>query len=534
MNRYALPALALATLLTAHAQQTPNMPGMPMPSAPTPLRAPPKSLQTPADMKSIPGENPHAKAADASVQASEAQQRANAGSKPTDTQSLHHGTYTEQEFEAPDIHSGADLPAPVLLGDTAQRPAVTLQTIEAWADAANPTLAQARALVKRSEAQARQAGLPPDPIVGYSGEHLRGGSYGGGENGAFAEQTFVLGGKLALRKGIYAAQAGADRIEVEAQTSRVQNDVERTFYEALTAQAEVDIHRKLVALAEAAARTAHEFANLGQQDAPEVLDAEVEAEQAKIDYMQAERLYLARFVSLVSSAGHPGEPLSRLQGELENPPQLNPGTTVADIIHDSPTVRQAQQEVSVAETRLRDAHRESVPNLRVQAGAWYSGEQLNGTARPAGWMGFAQAGVQLPLWNRNQGNIAAAQAELDRTQAEVARTQLVLQQRAEPLAQRYLAARFQAERYRDQLLPRAQRAHDLYVLKYQQMAAAYPQVLISERTLLRLRLAYLESLNEEWSAAIALRNNTLEGGLEAPTSQSTADTTLNLPTGGSD
>ncbi len=538
---YAVLSLALGAmpLMTARAQQgaMPSMPSMSMPNAPAPQGKKPAQspMQTPGDMQPASGENARARAAEQSVANSEAQQRATEPQKArpgSDAQSLHHDTYTQQEFEAPAIHTGNDVPAAELLGDTAGQPALNLQTVEVWADAGNPTLAEARALVRRSEGQARQAGLPPNPVMGYSGEHIRGGSYGGGENGAFAEQTFVLGGKLGLRRAIYAQQAGADRIGIEAQTSRVHADIECAFYDALTAQAEVEVRRRLLETAEDAGRTAHELANLGQQDAPEVLDAEVEAEQARVEYEQAQRMYIARFTTLVLLAGRPGQPVSRLAGDLETVPRLDTGAVVGSIVGSSPLVRESQQEVRTAEARLNDARRESVPNLRVQAGTWWSGEPLNGTARSAGWMGFAQAGVQLPLWNRNQGNVEAAKAEVERAHAAVLRTQLLMKHRAEPLAQRYLAARAQEERYRDGMLPRAERAHDLYLLKYRQMAAAYPQVLMSQRTALRMRLAYLEALNDEWRAAIALRNDTLEGGLNTPTTQESADTMLNLPMGG--
>ena len=534
--------LAVTSPLLWAQSSMPEMPGMSMPNAPAPQSkkpAPAKkpAMKMPGDLQRGPGEDAHAQAAEQSVRDSEAQQRAVAGGKAdasSDAQSLQHDTYRAQEFEAPTMHTGSDMPVPELMGAASERSALTLMTFVGWAEAGNPTLAEARAIVKRSEGQARQAGLPPNPSVGYSGEHIRGGSYGGGENGAFAEQTFVLGGKLALRRGVYARQAEADRIGLEAQTLRVHNDVECAFYDALAAQAQADVRRKLLGIAQNAVRAAHELANLGQQDAPEVLDAEVELEQAKVEYEAAQRKYIEAFASLTAVVGRPGEPLARLEGDLEHVPLLPAGEIVGDIVGGSPVVRASQREVGVAEAKLHDARREAVPNLRVQAGAWWSGEYLDGTTpagKPAGWMGFAQAGVQLPLWNRNQGNVEAASAEVARAQSEVVRTQLLMKQRAEPLLQRYESARFRAERYRDQLLPRAERAHDLYVIKYQQMAAAYPQVLMSERTALRLRLAYLETLNEEWRAAIALRNDTLHGGLEMPASHGSADTAINLPSG---
>jgi cobalt-zinc-cadmium efflux system outer membrane protein len=86
---------------------------------------------------------------------------------------------------------------------------------------------------------ARQAGLYPNTSVGYQGEQIRGGSFGGGEQGGFVQQTLVLGGKIGLRRNIYDQQKRSDQIGVEEQTYQVHGDVQQAFYDALTAQATV-------------------------------------------------------------------------------------------------------------------------------------------------------------------------------------------------------------------------------------------------------------------------------------------------------
>ena len=126
--------------------------------------------------------------------------------------------------------------------------------------------------------------------------------------------------------------------------------------------------------------------------------------------------------------------------------------------------------------------------------------------------------MQLPLWNRNQGNIEAARVELERARQDVTRTQLLTRNHAEPLAQQYQTARFTAERYRTEMLPRARRAYQLEVLKYQQMAQTYPHVLSAQRLLFTLQLGYIQALNQAWQAAIALENYTLMNALDEPMS----------------
>jgi len=444
-----------------------------------------------------------------------------------------HPTLMLQEPENPDKHTGANLPAPELLTDVAAHPPMALADFESLADANNPTLKESNALVRRSEEQARQAGLYPNPTVGYQGEQIRGGSYGGGEQGGFIQQTVVLGGKLGLRRDILRQQEKSDQIGVEEQTHRVHGDVQQAFYTALAAQEEVRLRQRLLGVALDAVETVHQLANVGQADAPDILETEVEAEQAKVDYEAAQRQYLATFQKLASLAAKPDLPVRPLRGDLEKLPDLNAEQIVEHILSDSPTVKRAQQEAAIAQARLRDARREPIPDLQLRAGEQYNGEQVSmNPVKPVGAQSFATAGINIPLWNRNQGNIEANKAEIERTEQAVTQERLRLRQAAEPLVQSYLSARFEADRYKTQLIPRASRAYQLYLEKYQNMAQAYPQVLVSQRTLFQLQIGYLKALQNAWQSAIALDNYTLSGGLDTPMSSGSPSSGLNLPNGG--
>jgi cobalt-zinc-cadmium efflux system outer membrane protein len=410
---------------------------------------------------------------------------------------------------------------------------MALADFEALADRNNPTLKQSNALVRRSQEQARQAGLYPNPTAGYQGEQIRGGSFGGGEQGGFIQQTIVLGGKLGLRRDIYEQQSKSDQIGVEVQTSRVHSDVQQAFYDALAAQAEVKLRQQLLGLALDAVDTVHQLANVGQADAPDILQTEVESEQAKVDDEAAQREYLTAFHTLAARAGKTELPVSPLQGDLEQLPDLNAEQIADRVVSDSPTVKRAEQEVAVAQARLKDAKHEAVPDLELRAGEQYNGEQAStNPVKPVGAQSFASAGIDIPLWNRNQGNSEAAKAELERAEEDVTRERLRLRQQAEPMAQSYLSARFEADRYKTQLIPRAARAYQLYLEKYQGMAQAYPQVLVSQRTLFQLQIGYLNALHHVWQSATSLENFTLSGALDAPISTGSPATSINPPNGG--
>ena len=187
------------------------------------------------------------------------------------------GTEMLQEPGRPDGKTGTQTPPPDLLLEAAKRPAMQVEQFQQFALASNPTLQQANALVRQSGAQARQAGLYPNPSVGYQGEQIRGGAYGGGEQGGFVQQSFVLGGKLGLRRNVYEQQRRSDEIGASEQRYRLLSDIGQSFYSALAAQQVVTLRKRLLSLASDALQTAHQLANVGQADAPDILQAEVEA-----------------------------------------------------------------------------------------------------------------------------------------------------------------------------------------------------------------------------------------------------------------
>src|SRR3974390_2498236 len=84
-----------------------------------------------------------------------------------------------------------DLPIPDLLAEAKTAPAMKLDYLENMALQTNPTLRQAQAVARTSTGLAHQAGLWPNPAVGYLGEQIRGGSYHGGEQGGFIQQNIL-------------------------------------------------------------------------------------------------------------------------------------------------------------------------------------------------------------------------------------------------------------------------------------------------------------------------------------------------------
>ena len=437
-----------------------------------------------------------------------------------------------QEPENPNRRTGGNLPVPDLLESATVTPAKSLEEFEALALEKNPTVREAEAVVEMSEGLARQVGLWPNPSIGYQGEEIRGGDFRGGEQGAFVQQSIILGGKLRLRRNAIEEQRKADQIGVEEQKLSLRGAVQVQFYSALARLRIVEIQRTLLGIATDAATTAHQLANIGQADAPDVLQAEVEAEQAKLGFVRAQRDYIQAYRQLIAIVGDPQMPLALLKGNLENPPAIDSDGYVQNLLANSPSLKRAQQEANLAKAALARDRREAVPDLTLRAGAQQNLEIDEITRRPVGGQGFASASIQLPIFNRNQGNIQASRARVEGAHWEVERVRLQLIQAAQPLLQQYAIEKLDAERYRTQLIPRARRAYELYLNKYNSMAAAYPEVIISQRTLFQLEDSYSRTLGQLWTTALQLQNYLLADALSAPRPTGSASTQINLPANG--
>jgi len=380
----------------------------------------------------------------------------------------------------------------------------------------NPTVAQVQASLRVAAGLTRQAGLYPNPTVGYYGDEIRGGYTGGGKQGGFVSQTILLGGKLRAARQLAQLQANEVETSGQIQRLRILNNVRIAFYHVLAAQRLKDVRQNLAKLAADATDTSLQLGNVGQADRPDILQAEVEQQQASVALRIAEQNLQASWRMLAAVAGKPDLPVARLEGDLEAIPDLNYEEWVATTLRESPEVKLAQQAAERADAALDQAKKAPVPDLQVTGILVQSFEPREVAPGPIGLQGGAQIGVQLPIFNRNQGNIAAARGEIESARQELARVKLQLQRYLASTFQDYTAARLMVQQYKTEMLPRAEQAYRLYQTNYQRMAGAYPQVLISQRTLFQLEVDYVQALESAWQSALMIRGFGLMDGLSEP------------------
>jgi outer membrane protein, heavy metal efflux system len=406
----------------------------------------------------------------------------------------------------------------------------TLDDAERLAAASNPTVRQAEAEIRAAKARTQQAGLYPNPTIGYTGDEIRGGSINGGKQGFFVEQSIVTAGKLSKSRSVFEQETHIAEIEAEEQKTRVETSIKIAFYRVLAAQELLESRRDLNQIAQLNQQSQDELSRTGQVDESEKLESDIEVQRLHLAAFAQEEVLRAEWRKLAAIIGQPDLAQSVVAGDLEQGwPEINEQKILETIASLSPATRIAEAASARAAAEITRAKSAMIPDINLLGGLEYNNEALGTIPQSIGWEGLAELSVQIPIFNRNQGNIAGAQAELDRSQLEKQRIQLQLREHAAALLDQYATARMIATQYREQILPLAEKANTLMTEKYGQMLAAYPTMLEVRRKHFQLQAEYIQTLETVWTASLALQGLLLTDGLESPSGLDHSSTESTLP-----
>jgi outer membrane protein TolC len=301
--------------------------------------------------------------------------------------------------------------------------------------------------------RAVQAGLYPNPTVGYEADRIGAAGTAGEMQGAFIDQTIVTAGKLRLSRAKYTHEVSQMEAQALAQQYRVLNGVRVRFYQLLAMQRLLDVRADLLKVADDAVTTTDQLANVGAANKADLLQARIEARQERVALDNARTLYAAAWQQLAAFIGNPCLPVGRVQGDLEAPRAVpDCDTTLAHLLEASPELQMARAEVARNQVALQREQVEPVPNVQVRVSNGYDFETRNDATS-------LSVGVRLPLFDKNQGNVHAAQAQVSYAQAEVGRVELSLRQRLARAYARYRTAQALVQSYREENLPDARQAY---------------------------------------------------------------------------
>jgi cobalt-zinc-cadmium efflux system outer membrane protein len=400
-------------------------------------------------------------------------------------------------------------PAPVPSSTFPADNLLSIAELESLALGNNPTIAQAQRQVEALRGKYVQQGLYPNPVMGYVGEEI-GDEGRAGQQGVSFGQQIVTAGKLKLNRAVVSHEIVAAQQDLEIQRQRVINDVRAAAYEVLTAQRTIALTQQLVRIGEEGQEVAQELLKAREVSQVDLLQARIEANSAKVLLSNARNGLEASWRSLASIVGIPDMQPATLRDDLAQPtPNMTWQESLARLLGTSPELARAQANVQAAQCALARQIAGRIPDFDLAGSVRYNFASEDTIATVG-------ATVPLQLYDRNQGNIMRAQAELRAAQQEVHRVEMSLQQRLANAFKDYANARQQVQRYDEEILPDAKESLGLIQQGYRQAEFGYLELLTAQRTYFRVNLDYVTALRDLWVSSTRIEGMLLTGALQAP------------------
>lgn len=401
------------------------------------------------------------------------------------------------ETAPPQIHKSAkgEIAAVNFEGPAVPNGPMKLEDLFALALDANPDLAIARARADAARGKLVQAGLYPNPTVGIDAQQI-GLKKKEGQPSAIFAQEIVTGGKLDLAQAAAFHGVAAADWQAITQWYNVTARIRAAFYEVLTAQREVKVGEEVLEIAKKGLDTNERLAKAGQVGEPDVLRARVELNLTENRLQIAQQRLAAAWKLLATAVGKPDLRLAAVDGNLdEELPAYEYEALLASVMARSSALQEAKAEVLQAQRELDLAVAQVCPNVQVGVTPGYDYGENNPILT-------ATVSVPVPIFNRNQGNIMTARAEIARTTRTTQQVQVRLTERLATAYQQYEASRKTVTLYEKKVLPDATESLRLIRLAFGTGDPKFDfnAVLDAQRTLANARLSLIQARGETWKA----------------------------------
>ena len=380
---------------------------------------------------------------------------------------------------------------------THEGPPLALRDVERLAFDYNPKIRERWAAVQSARGAAIQAGLYPNPEAGYQSDTVNTGATAG-YHGAYLAQTFVTAGKLGLARQTAQMKVRAAEYEYLKTRYEVVGDVRRAYFRVLIAEERLRLARAMSMMSEETYQAQIELVVGGQSAADEPMQLRVLALAARNELTRAENAYQAAWRELNAAIGQMTLTSSNLTGSVEVPSAtVSYEEARATIVSRHTDLSVAQARIAGANCNLQLQRNVPIPNIKVNGVVQY-----DDTSSRNDMTYNLQLGVPLPLFDRNQGNIASAQADLAASQNSLNSARNDLMASLAENYGRYSSGRQLALVYRTEILPSQVQA---YRGIYERFRAAggdvdMAQVVLAQQTLGQAVRDYLDVLGEAWLA----------------------------------
>jgi len=364
----------------------------------------------------------------------------------------------------------------------------------------HPALAVSSGRIDVARGLSQQAGLRPNPRLSFQTENWQPNARPGFSAGrdvdsfVYVGQLFETAGKRELRSEYAAAAVARNEFELELLRRRVANSVKAAYWNAAAAQ-------KIYELLQENGRYFQQIivyheSRVREGAAPEgdLIKVRLEGERLAIAANTAGLNARRAQVRLMREMGRSEFPEVSLTGSL-NPAAKPPAADIAQALENRPEVRVARQMAEQAKANLRLQQAVAKPDVDVTFGY----------KRTAGYntlMGILE--FPLPFANRNQGNIAAASAEIRQAESELAATIAIVKAEVAAAKSEVDVRQRQVVEVFPGLLEKAQESARIALAAYREGGVDLLRLLDAERSRNEVQVLYQQTLAEYEQSLVAL------------------------------
>jgi cobalt-zinc-cadmium efflux system outer membrane protein len=384
-----------------------------------------------------------------------------------------------------------------------------LSDLQSLAMANSPLIKQAAADVEAARGAMIQAGAYPNPNIGFEGDAIGQGNapterVTPGQLGGFVEQTIKTKGKLRLARAAAEEELRNAEYALRRTQLDVMTQVRGGYFAVLAARENMRVALAFARFNEEIYRIQVGQLRGGEVATYEPLQFRALAVQARATLAQARHRYVSAWKQLAAALGVPGLPQASLAGSLDMPiPAYRYDEVATRVLARHTDVLTARATLERARYNLRLAQVTPCPDIDVRVLV-----QKDYTGDPHNVMTSIQVGGPVPVWNRNQGNILQAEAQLVRASEEEHRVRDDLARQLADAFERYNLNRELLSPYRGTVLPDLVRVLNGVFERYlaQNVKTAgeitFLDISTAQQNLATAVTAYLQALAAQWQAIV--------------------------------
>lgn len=371
----------------------------------------------------------------------------------------------------------------------------TLDEFVELAMQSHPRLRSAQAAVEAARGKAVQARLYPNPVIaGFTPQAAGPDSQWSGT----VAQDIVTGGKLRLAQQAALREVQMAEYELIRARFDVLSGVRKDFYALLVSQRRMEIFSLLLDIAKRSYEIGRQLAEAGEGTKADVLFWSIERDRSEVRLLNASVLIETGRRQMATSIGLPRADVGTIEGDLfRRLPNFDLKTLQEAVVRANAKPRVAESDVARAQWALERAVVQPIPNVNLMGG-------YQRQVDPAQDQGLAQVMMAVPLFDRNQGNIRAARAEIASSRANLRTIEIDLATQAAEAIAVYRVSQRSVEWYERYILPKARETVQLTQMLYARGEVTFLSLLQAQRILTETELAFVESQADRWNGAVLI------------------------------